>query len=106
MLDANLKSVFLYAKHAIPLLRANGGGAIVTVSSVLGLVGGDDDFATHAYAASKAGADRADARDGGHLRARRDPLQRRRAGADRDADERARAGDDPASARGSPSCSR
>ena len=27
----------------------------MTVSSVLGLVGGDADFATHAYAASKAG---------------------------------------------------
>ena len=33
----------------------NGGGAIVAFSSVLGLVGGDADFATHAYAASKAG---------------------------------------------------
>jgi NAD(P)-dependent dehydrogenase (short-subunit alcohol dehydrogenase family) len=55
VLDANLKSVFLYAKGAIPALRANGGGAIVTLSSALGLVGGDDDFATHAYAASKAG---------------------------------------------------
>ena len=55
VLEQNLKSVFLYAKRAIPLLRANGGGAIVTLSSVLGLVGGDADFATHAYAASKAG---------------------------------------------------
>jgi meso-butanediol dehydrogenase / (S,S)-butanediol dehydrogenase / diacetyl reductase len=55
VLDANLRSVFLYCKRAIPLLRAAGGGAIVTVSSVLGLVGGDEDFATHAYAASKAG---------------------------------------------------
>jgi meso-butanediol dehydrogenase/(S,S)-butanediol dehydrogenase/diacetyl reductase len=55
VLDANLKSVFLYAKRAITPLRANGGGAIVTLSSALGLVGGDDDFATHAYAASKAG---------------------------------------------------
>jgi meso-butanediol dehydrogenase / (S,S)-butanediol dehydrogenase / diacetyl reductase len=55
VLEANLRSVFLYCKHAIPLLRAAGGGAIVTVSSVLGLVGGDDDFATHAYATSKAG---------------------------------------------------
>ena len=54
VLDANLRSVFLYAKRAIPLLRANGGGAVVTVSSVLGLVG-DEDFDTHAYAASKAG---------------------------------------------------
>ena len=32
-----------------------GGGAIVNLSSVLGLVGGDADFATHAYAASKGG---------------------------------------------------
>jgi NAD(P)-dependent dehydrogenase (short-subunit alcohol dehydrogenase family) len=55
VLTANLKSVFLYAKQAIPALRTNGGGAIVTLSSALGLVGGDDDFATHAYAASKAG---------------------------------------------------
>jgi NAD(P)-dependent dehydrogenase (short-subunit alcohol dehydrogenase family) len=55
VLAANLTSVFRYARQAIPALRASGGGAIVTVSSVLGLVGGDDDFATHAYAASKAG---------------------------------------------------
>ena len=55
VLDTNLKSVFLCCKHAIPRLRAAGGGAIVNVSSVLGLVGGDEDFATHAYAASKAG---------------------------------------------------
>lgn len=39
----------------MPALRAAGGGAIVTVASVLGLVGGDRDFATHAYAASKGG---------------------------------------------------
>jgi meso-butanediol dehydrogenase/(S,S)-butanediol dehydrogenase/diacetyl reductase len=55
VLDANLKSVFLCCKHAVPRLRAAGGGAIVNLSSVLGLVGGDEDFATHAYAASKAG---------------------------------------------------
>jgi meso-butanediol dehydrogenase / (S,S)-butanediol dehydrogenase / diacetyl reductase len=55
VLETNLRTVFLYSKHAVPLLRAAGGGAIVTVSSVLGLVGGDEDFATHAYAASKAG---------------------------------------------------
>jgi meso-butanediol dehydrogenase/(S,S)-butanediol dehydrogenase/diacetyl reductase len=54
VLDANARSVFLYCKRAVPLLRANGGGAIVTVGSVLALVGGDRDFATHAYAASKA----------------------------------------------------
>jgi meso-butanediol dehydrogenase / (S,S)-butanediol dehydrogenase / diacetyl reductase len=55
VLDANLRSTFVYCKHAVPLLRAAGGGAIVVVSSVLGLVGGDEDFSTHAYAASKAG---------------------------------------------------
>jgi NAD(P)-dependent dehydrogenase (short-subunit alcohol dehydrogenase family) len=55
VLDANLKSIFLYAKRALEPLRANGGGAIVALSSVLGLVGGDAEFATHAYAASKAG---------------------------------------------------
>jgi NAD(P)-dependent dehydrogenase (short-subunit alcohol dehydrogenase family) len=55
VLETNLKSVFLCCKHAIPKIRAAGGGAIVNVSSVLGLVGGDMDFATHAYAASKAG---------------------------------------------------
>jgi len=55
VLDANLTSVFRYARLAIPPLRRNGGGAVVTVASVLGLVGGDADFATHAYAASKAG---------------------------------------------------
>ena len=55
VLEANLRSVVLYCRLAVPLLRAAGGGSIVTVSSVLGLVGGDEDFATHAYAASKGG---------------------------------------------------
>ena len=39
----------------MPRLVDAGGGAIVTLGSVLGLVGGDADFDTHAYAASKAG---------------------------------------------------
>jgi NAD(P)-dependent dehydrogenase (short-subunit alcohol dehydrogenase family) len=55
VLDVNLKSVFLCCKHAVPALLAAGGGAVVNLSSVLGLVGGDEDFATHAYAASKGG---------------------------------------------------
>jgi meso-butanediol dehydrogenase/(S,S)-butanediol dehydrogenase/diacetyl reductase len=53
VLDANLTSVFRYCRSAIPLLRRAGGGAIVTTSSALALVGGDEDFSTHAYAASK-----------------------------------------------------
>ena len=88
-LETNLTSVFLVCKHAVPALRRAGGGAIVNLASVLGLVGGDRDFATHAYAAVQ-GRDRvADARDGRHLRARGDRLQRRLPGPDRDADERA-----------------
>lgn len=55
VLDANLKSVYRVCRFAVPELRRSGGGAIVTLGSVLGLVGGDEDFATHAYAASKAG---------------------------------------------------
>lgn len=53
VLDVNLKSVFFICKHAIPALRRNGGGAVINLSSALALVGGDEDFATHAYAASK-----------------------------------------------------
>jgi NAD(P)-dependent dehydrogenase (short-subunit alcohol dehydrogenase family) len=55
VIDANLTSVFLCCKHAVPALLAAGGGAIVNLASVLGLVGGDEHFATHAYAASKGG---------------------------------------------------
>ena len=54
-LDANLTSIFLCCKAAIPRLTEGGGGAIVNLASVLGMVGGDEDFATHAYAASKGG---------------------------------------------------
>lgn len=53
LLAANLTSVYLVCKHAIPALRRAGGGSIVNLSSVLGLVGGDQDFTTHAYAATK-----------------------------------------------------
>ncbi len=54
-LNVNLTSMFLVCKYAVPCLLRAGGGVIVNLSSVLGIVGGDDDFATHAYAASKAG---------------------------------------------------
>jgi NAD(P)-dependent dehydrogenase (short-subunit alcohol dehydrogenase family) len=55
VLATNLKSQFLCCKYAIPEMLKNGAGSIVNLSSILGLVGGDADFATHAYAASKGG---------------------------------------------------
>jgi NAD(P)-dependent dehydrogenase (short-subunit alcohol dehydrogenase family) len=54
VLDANLKSIYWCCRHEVSaLLEAGQGGAIVNLSSVLALVGGDADFDTHAYAASK-----------------------------------------------------
>ncbi len=55
VLAINLKSVFLGCKYALREMLKAGDGAIINLSSVLGLVGGDADFATHAYAASKGG---------------------------------------------------
>jgi NAD(P)-dependent dehydrogenase (short-subunit alcohol dehydrogenase family) len=52
-LDLNLKSTFLGCKNAIPEFLKHGNGAIVNVSSAIGLVGGDDAFGSHAYATSK-----------------------------------------------------
>lgn len=47
----NLDGVFLGCKHALPHLRASGGGAIINMSSVAGLVGTPTLFA---YGSSKA----------------------------------------------------
>lgn len=57
VMEINLKSVFLGCKFVIAKMLSDGGGgrSIINLSSVLGLVGGDEDFATHAYAASKGG---------------------------------------------------
>jgi NAD(P)-dependent dehydrogenase (short-subunit alcohol dehydrogenase family) len=52
-LALNLNSVFYCCKYALQAMLVQGQGVIVNVSSVLGLVGGDEDFATHAYASSK-----------------------------------------------------
>ena len=51
-LEVNLKGAFLAAKHAIPHLRARGGGSIVFVSSVQAYVSQTE---VTAYTASKAG---------------------------------------------------
>jgi NAD(P)-dependent dehydrogenase (short-subunit alcohol dehydrogenase family) len=39
VMDVNLTSVFLCIKHAVPAMRLNGGGSIVSTASVMGLVG-------------------------------------------------------------------
>jgi NAD(P)-dependent dehydrogenase (short-subunit alcohol dehydrogenase family) len=52
VLGVNLKGVFLMSKHAIPRIRASGGGAIVNVASVQGL---QSMPRVGAYAASKGG---------------------------------------------------
>lgn len=54
-LALNLDSVFYCCKFALQAMLAQESGAIVNIASVLGLVGGDEDFATHAYATSKGG---------------------------------------------------
>jgi 3(or 17)beta-hydroxysteroid dehydrogenase len=48
----NLDGPFLGCKHAVPLIAAAGGGAIINVSSVAGLIGARD---SAAYCASKGG---------------------------------------------------
>lgn len=52
-LALNLNSIFYCCKYALQTMLTQGHGVIVNVSSVLGMVGGDEDFATHAYASSK-----------------------------------------------------
>lgn len=54
-LALNLDSVFYCCKYTLQVMLPRRAGVIVNVSSVLGLVGGDEDFATHAYATSKGG---------------------------------------------------
>ncbi|MHA6617718.1 SDR family NAD(P)-dependent oxidoreductase [Pseudonocardia sp. DLS-67] len=50
VLAVNVTSIFLFAKHLVPLMRAAGGGSIVNVSSVQAFVAQTD---VVAYAASK-----------------------------------------------------
>lgn len=40
--SVNVKGVFFCTKHAIPHLKASGGGSIINLSSIYGLVGGPD----------------------------------------------------------------
>lgn len=54
ILDVNLKSMWLTIKHVLPIMRTQGGGAIVNVSSLASLAGGHQ----LAYEVSKAGVNR------------------------------------------------
>lgn len=38
LMDVNLKSAVLMARHAVPLMRARGGGAIVNIASIAGML--------------------------------------------------------------------
>jgi NAD(P)-dependent dehydrogenase (short-subunit alcohol dehydrogenase family) len=51
MLAVNVKGPFLGIKHALPLLRASGGGSILNMSSVCGLVG--HKYTNETYTATK-----------------------------------------------------
>ena len=55
IMNVNLRGMFLACKYAIPHLLRQPGGNIVTMSSVLGLVGTQGLYDTHAYTTSKAG---------------------------------------------------
>lgn len=55
VMQTNLRGTFLACKYSIPALLETGGGSIVTMSSVLGLVGSQGLFDTHAYMTTKAG---------------------------------------------------
>lgn len=50
LMDVNVKGVFLACKHAVPAIKAVGGGSIINLSSVSAFVGSDGSFA---YTASK-----------------------------------------------------
>lgn len=66
VLDVGLKGLFLFSKHVIPVMAANGGGSIINTGSGWGLKGGDQ---AAAYCAVKGGivnVTRAMAIDHGH----------------------------------------
>jgi meso-butanediol dehydrogenase/(S,S)-butanediol dehydrogenase/diacetyl reductase len=53
VLDLNLTSIYRCSKHVIPLMRQNGGGAIVNIASTAGVMA---ENRCAAYSASKSGA--------------------------------------------------
>ncbi len=55
VMSVNLRGTFLVCKAVLPFMLQQGCGSIITIASVLGLVGTQGLFDTHAYATSKAG---------------------------------------------------
>lgn len=53
-IDLNLTSQFLVSKYVVTEMLRQNGGCIINTGSVLGMVGGNDMFATSVYAATKA----------------------------------------------------
>jgi NAD(P)-dependent dehydrogenase (short-subunit alcohol dehydrogenase family) len=51
MLAVNVKGPFIGIKHALPLLRKNGGGSIINISSICGLIG--HQYTNEAYTTTK-----------------------------------------------------
>ena len=51
MLGVNVKGPFIGIKHALPLLRKNGGGSIINISSICGLIG--HQYTNEAYTTTK-----------------------------------------------------
>lgn len=39
MMDTNMRSTFVFTRHAVPILIARGGGAVITISSMAGVMG-------------------------------------------------------------------
>ena len=54
-MNVNLKGVWRCCRHAIPAMLDNGGGSIVTISSVTALCPPMEFFRSHAYITSKGG---------------------------------------------------
>ncbi|MGP4081603.1 SDR family NAD(P)-dependent oxidoreductase [Pseudalkalibacillus sp. R45] len=53
VIQSNVKSVYLTNHHALKIMKKQQHGSIVNISSILGMVGTQEHFNTHAYAASR-----------------------------------------------------
>ncbi len=53
VMQNNIRSVYLSNKMATQIMKRQRAGSIINVSSILGLVGAQEHFVTHAYAASR-----------------------------------------------------